>query len=72
MRLIPDWRLVARKAWSIKLALIAAALGGLELLLQFLTPAQPSGRFIAAAVVVNICAALARVVAQPKLRGDDE
>lgn len=67
MNLIADWRLVLRRAWSVRLALLAAVLGGLELLLQYLAPARPDGLFIAVSVVVNIAAALARIVAQPKL-----
>ena len=71
MKLVPEWKLVARKAWSVRLALMAAGLGGLELLLQYLTPEHPSGRFIVLGVVVNIGAAMARIVAQPKTIGED-
>lgn len=65
--LIADWRVVLRKAWSIRLALLAAALGGLELLLQYIAPQRPDGAFIVLSVIVNVAAALARIVAQPKL-----
>lgn len=67
MALIPDWRLVLRRAYSVRLALLAAVLGGLELLLQFVAPERPDGAFIALSVAINIAAALARIVAQPKL-----
>lgn len=67
--LIPDWKEVLKKAWSIRLVLLAAGLGGLELLLQYITPDHPPKLFIIAGVCVNMAAAVARVVAQPKLSG---
>ena len=69
MRLIPDWRTVLRKAWSIRLALIAAALGGLELALPYLGDLIPPKLFLALSLVVTIGAAVARIVAQPKTIG---
>jgi hypothetical protein len=72
MILIPDWRRVLRKAWCIRFALIAAALGGADLLMQLITPSHPSGRFIVLAVLVNCAGVFARLVPQPKMRDDDE
>ena len=73
MLLIDDARKVFRKAWSVRLALLSAALSAAEFALQYLAPAQSSGRFAALAGVVSLAAALARIVAQPKLtkEGDD-
>lgn len=67
VKLVPDWPLVLRKAWSVRLQLFAAALGAAELAVQLLTPYDPDGWFIAMAVSLNIAATIARIVAQPKL-----
>lgn len=67
VKLVPEWPVVLRKAWSVRLQLIAAAFGAVELLVQLLTPYDPSGWFVAMAVLVNIAATIARIVAQPKL-----
>lgn len=67
MQLIDDWRAVARKAWSIRLVLLAAALGGVELALPLFSDAMPRAVFGLASILVSIGAAVARLVAQPKM-----
>lgn len=67
MKLVPEWQVVLRKAWSVRLQVVAAALGALELALNLLTPIQPSGWFIGLAVVVNIASTISRIVYQPKM-----
>ena len=37
--LIEDWRKVLRKAWSVRLSLLAAALGAIEVALPFFSDA---------------------------------
>lgn len=72
MTLIDDWRNVARKAWSIRLVLLAAALGGVELALPLFMDAVPRHVFTALSILVSIGAAVARLVAQPKSMGTDK
>jgi len=67
MKLVDDWRAVLRKAWSIRLVLLAAALGGVELALPLFSDAMPRAVFGVASVLVSIGAAVARLVAQPKM-----
>lgn len=72
MILVPQWRAVVRQAWSVRLALLSAALSAAEFALQYLPPwimiwIGP-GRFAALAFTVSMAAALARIVAQPSLR----
>lgn len=70
MRLIDDWRTVLRKAWSIRLALVAAVFAGLEMALPFFGDAIPPKLFLALSLAVTIGAAVARIVAQPSIRDD--
>lgn len=71
MKLVPDWKKVLKRAWSVRLASVAAVLGGLEVAMQQLQPSFPSGRFAMAAALVSAAAALARVVAQTKMFDDE-
>lgn len=70
MNLIPEWRKVLRKAWSVRLALLAAALGGVEIALPLFSDAVPRHVFLGLSVLVTMGAAVARIVAQPKMWGD--
>lgn len=67
LHLIDDWRRVLRKAWSIRLALIAAAFGGAELALPYLGDLIPPKVFLGLSMAITIAAAAARIVAQPKM-----
>lgn len=41
MKIIPNWRAVLRRAWSVRLMVVAATLTGAEAALPLLTPAEP-------------------------------
>lgn len=66
MQLLPDWQRIARRAWSVRLALLSAVLGSVEIGVQFLAATQPTPYFAMAAAFTSLAAALARIVAQPK------
>lgn len=66
MTLLADWRRLVRRAWSVRLAVLAALLSAAEFALPFIVPDRPSGWFAGAAVLVSLAAAYARIVAQPK------
>jgi membrane protein YdbS with pleckstrin-like domain len=66
MRLIKDWARIARRAWSVRLALLSALLGAVEIGVQFLAASQPTPYFAMAAAFTSLAAAIARIVAQPK------
>lgn len=76
MKLIDDWQLLLRKAWSIRLNLLSALLSAAEFALPLIpdgvADAIGRGRFAAAAFAISISAAVARIVAQPKLKGADD
>lgn len=72
MRLINGWRAVLRKAWSIRLMLLAALLSGVEVVLPLLEGVLPilPGIFAALSFVTVAAAFVARVVAQKDLDND--
>lgn len=72
MTLTHNWRAVLRHAWSLRLALIAAALGAAEFVVQVFMddPPIPRGTFAAIGAAVSFSAAIARVVAQVPISGE--
>ncbi len=69
MKLIDDFGVVLRRAWSIRLSLLSAVFAGLETISSLL-PALPlpPRLMIALSAACAVGAALSRVVAQPKMR----
>lgn len=72
MSLIWNWRQVLKRAWSIRLTLLASALGAAEFVLPLFMDDPPieRGLFAALAALVSFSAAIARVVSQPSVRED--
>lgn len=64
MQLIDDWRFVLRRAWSIRLIILAGTLTGLEVALPLFSDAVPRGVFAALSALASIAALWARLVAQ--------
>jgi hypothetical protein len=67
MRLISDWKEVLRKAWSIRLIVLAGALSGAEVILPLFVDAFPRGLFAVLSMLVVTGAFIARLVAQKDL-----
>lgn len=67
MTLIDDWRKVLRKAWSMKLAVLAAMFSAAEVVLPFAGDVVPPRAMAALALVTALGAALTRILYQPKL-----
>lgn len=65
MALLADWKRVALRAWSVKLALLSALLSAVEIGVQVLAVVRPTPWFAMAAALTSLAAALARIVAQP-------
>ena len=70
MRLIEDWRHVLKHAWSIRFVVLAALLSGVEIVLPMFNDALPRGVFAVLTLLVTVAAAVARLVPQPKMRGE--
>lgn len=68
--LIQDWPRIIRKAWSFRLAILAAALGGLEMALPLFSDAVPRHVFLGLSILTTVGAAVARIVAQPKMHDE--
>ncbi len=64
MNLIPDWKIVARKAWSVRLMVLASILSGCEAVLPYAEFVLPRGSFALLSFVIVTLALLARFVAQ--------
>lgn len=64
LKLLPDWREILRKAWSVRLMLIAGILTGLEVVLPMFAHAIPHGLFAVLSFVTVSAALVARLLAQ--------
>lgn len=67
MQLVTDWKLVLKKAWSIRLMVLASLLSGAEVILPQFTDVVPPTVFAILSFVVVGGAFVARLVAQPKM-----
>lgn len=75
MGLRDDWTYIVRKAWSVRLIVLAAVLSGAEVFFELVPPPQwvPPGAFAAAAGATSLLAFVARVYAQPGyMKGPDD
>ena len=68
MRLIDDWHIVLRKAWSVRLIALAAVLSGVEVLLPVYETSIPTGVFAMLSGVITSAALVARIVAQKDIK----
>jgi hypothetical protein len=64
MRLYHNWRTILRRAWSVRLILLAGVLSLADMMLAFFTEGTRDWRLAAAAAVVSVAALVARLVAQ--------
>lgn len=68
MKLVADWRRVLKRAWSIRLMILAGILSGVEVVLSLPDIAArldwPQGIFAAASGLTTATAFVARIIAQ--------
>lgn len=72
MRLIDDFRSVFPRLWSVRLAILAGILSGIEVILPLFSDAMPRGRFAIASFVVTMASIVARAIAQPSIHQKDD
>ena len=77
MNLVSNWRRVLRRAWSIRLMILAGLLSGIEVILSLPDIAErldwPQGLFAAASGLTTMAAFIARLIAQGNVNeADDE
>lgn len=69
IKLIEGWHRIASRLWSIRLSLLAALLSALEVGFSlYATGSAPI--IVMAACIISIGAAVARIVAQPKVTNE--
>lgn len=64
MTLAPDWKLILKKAWSIRLMILAGLLSGCEVILPLYQDAIPRGTFAVLSMLAISGGTIARIVAQ--------
>ena len=67
MKLLTDWKRILKRAWSIRLLILAGALSGIEVVLPFFSDAIPRGPFAVLSFLAVAGAFVARLVAQKEL-----
>ena len=67
MKLVESWRSVLWRSWSVRLNVLAGVASAVEFGFSYFN-VQLGGKAALAAFVVSMGAAMARLVAQPKLR----
>lgn len=73
MHLVENWRTLLRRAWSIRLMLLASLLSGAEVMLPFIGEAlMPRGAFAVLSFSITAAALFARLVAQKGIANGDE
>jgi hypothetical protein len=65
--LLSDWKRIARRAWSVRLSIVAALFTAAEIVVPLLGDVLPRGLFVLLAFTASIGAAIARLVAQPEM-----
>ena len=64
MKLYDNWKDIVRKAWSIRLMVLAGVLSAVEVVLPLFADSIPRGTFAALSGVTVAAAFVARLVAQ--------
>ena len=67
MQLYPNWKELVRRAWSIRLLVLAGVLSGLEVILPFFSEDMPRNLFAVLSFFAVAAAFVARLVVQKGL-----
>lgn len=67
MQLLPEWKRVLRRAWSVRLAVLSGALSVAEVVLPLYSDAFARGTFAALSGLVAVASVLVRLVSQPEM-----
>lgn len=71
MRLLPEWRLLVKGAWSIRLVVLSTVFSGIEVILPLFVDSIPRNSFAVLSMLAAIGAGVARVIAQPRMGNRD-
>lgn len=64
MKLLADWKIILKKAWSIRLMILAGLLTGAEIILPLFSDSIPRNTFAVLSFAAVAAALVARLVAQ--------
>jgi len=67
MHLLPDWKRILKRAWSVRFSVLAACFTAAEIVVPVFSDILPRGVFVLLAFAASIGAAVARIVAQPEM-----
>lgn len=70
MNLIQDWRRKFPRLWSVRLALLASLLSAVEVGMNLWLTGRPP-LIVIGAGLFSLCAAISRVISQPRLTNED-
>lgn len=70
MKLLNDWKHVLRKAWSIRLTILAGLLSAAEVILPLFVDTLPRGIFSILTLIAVAGAFIARLIAQKEFSND--
>lgn len=72
MKLLDDWKMVLRRAWSVRLILLAGLLSGIEVALPLLDSvvSLPRGLFAGLSAIMTAGAFVARLLARKEVASD--
>ncbi len=70
MGLVPDWQKILRRAWSVRLMVLAAVLTAAEVALPYLGGVIAPGRLAALSGLATAGAFIARILAQKDLEDE--
>ena len=70
MKLINDWKLIIKQAWSIRLMLLAGLLSGVEVALPLFVDNIPRNLFAVLSLITIAAAFVSRLLAQKGLPND--
>jgi hypothetical protein len=71
MKILDDWKTILKKAWSIRLMLMAGILSGIEVVLPLFIDTFPRGVFAILSILFTGAAFVARIMAQKVFRNDN-
>ena len=72
MQLIPEWKIVLRRAWSVRFLALAGVLTGCEFILPFYIESVPREIFIGLVMLVSVAGIISRVVSQTAFQCEKE
>lgn len=67
MSLLPEWRTLLARAWSVRLILLACVLDITEVAMSYVSPEHSGGWFGALSFIVTVAAGVSRLLAQPRM-----